>query len=50
MNPSTEQQFHQEMISICDQAKGTTYNPSYFREMVLKQGGLATAQQLLKGK
>ena len=44
-----EEQFHQEMLRISDQAKEFRYYPSYFLRMVGEQGGLGAAKQLLKG-
>ena len=42
-----EGRFHEEMIAIYREETGFGYYPSYFLRMVVEQGGLAAAKQLL---
>ena len=44
---STEEQFHDEMIRLCQETTEAVYNPGYFRNMVRDSGGLTTAKTLL---
>ncbi len=44
-----EGKFQQEMLRIYEEAKGFGYYPTYFLRMVLDQGGLPAAKQLLVG-
>ena len=45
-----EDRFQQEMLRIYEEAKEFGYYPTYFLRMVLEQGGLLAAKQLLVGK
>ena len=47
---SIEERFHHEMLAISDQAREFGYYPAYFVRMVLEQGGLKAAKQLLSGE
>lgn len=42
-----ESRFHEEMLGLYDQSAEVNYHPTYFRRMVLEQGGLAAAKSLL---
>ena len=42
-----ERRFHQEMVRIYREATEFGYYPNYFLRMVVDQGGLAAAKQLL---
>lgn len=44
-----EGRFQQEMLRIYEEAKEFDYNPTYFLRMVVEQGGLPAATQLLGG-
>ena len=44
-----EEQFHEEMIRIYDEAAEIGYRPTYFLRMVRERGGLDAAKQLLQG-
>ena len=44
-----EGRFQQEMLRIYEEAKEFSYNPNRFLGMVVEQGGLSTAKQLLNG-
>ena len=44
-----EEQFHQEMLRIYEEAAELGYRPTYFLRMVRERGGLEAARQLLKG-
>ena len=44
-----EDRFQQEMLRIYEETKEFGYYPTYFRRMVLEQGGLLAAKQLLVG-
>ena len=45
-----ENRFHHEMLAISDQAREFGYYPAYFLRMVMEQGGLRAAKQLLRGE
>ena len=45
-----EGRFQQEMLRIYEEAKEFGYYPTYFLRMVLEQGGLPAAKQLLAGQ
>ncbi len=42
-----EDRFHQEMLRIHREAAEFDYHPSYFLQMVVSQGGVSAAKQLL---
>ncbi len=42
-----EEQFHDEMVWLGEEAARQVYNPQRFKDMVRDRGGLATAQYLL---
>ncbi len=42
-----EDGFHQEMLRIYREAAEFGYHPSYFLQMVIDQGGVSAAKQLL---
>ncbi len=42
-----ERRFHQEMLRIYREAAEFGYYPSYFLQMVIDQGGVSAAKQLL---
>ena len=44
-----EARFHREMLRIYEEAKEFDYYPTYFLRMVVDQGGLQAARQLLGG-
>ena len=44
-----EARFHREMLRIYEEAKEFDYHPTYFLGMVVDQGGLQAAKQLLGG-
>ena len=44
-----EGRFQQEMLRIYEEAKEFDYYPTYFLRMVVDQGGLPAARQLLSG-
>lgn len=49
--PNLEQQFHQEMINLCNRSSNEIgYDPRYLRRMISETGGLETARVLLNKK
>ena len=45
-----EEQFHDEMIRLCQETTEAVYNPGYFRNMVSEQGGLVAVKALLNAR
>lgn len=49
MSEDREEQFHEEMLRIYEEAAELGYRPTYFLRMVRERGGVDAAKQLLKG-